>query len=80
MLAAGSSDVQLTWIRALADMGMEVLPATNEVDELVKNAQSIFEFEAKDIDGNPVSLNRYRYWYSLSTYCATSVAHSQSGT
>ena len=42
-------------------MGLEILPATNEVEDQVRNAHSIFEFEAKDIDGNVVSLERYRY-------------------
>lgn len=31
-----------------------------EVEEQVKNAESIFEFSAKDIDGNEVSLEKYR--------------------
>ena len=42
-------------------MGLEVMMATNEVEDQVRNARSIFEFEAKDIDGNIVSLERYRY-------------------
>ena len=41
-------------------MGMEVLPAVSEGEERVRQAQSIFDFEAKDIDGNTVSLDRYR--------------------
>ena len=32
-----------------------------EVDEKIKNASSIYEFEAKDIDGNMVSLSKYKY-------------------
>ena len=31
-----------------------------EVEEQVKNAKSIFEFSAKDIQGNDVSLEKYR--------------------
>lgn len=46
-------------------MGLEILPATNEVEDQVRNAHSIFEFEAKDIDGNVVSLERYRYSCTL---------------
>lgn len=59
-LSADSGDTLLTWLRALEGAGLEVLPNTAEVDEQVKTAQSIFEFEAKDIDGNLVSLNQYR--------------------
>jgi glutathione peroxidase-family protein len=29
-------------------------------EDLVKTAKSIFEFSAKDIDGNTVSLDKYR--------------------
>ena len=31
-----------------------------------KNAKSIYEFEALDIDGNSVSLEKYRYAYECS--------------
>ena len=31
-----------------------------EVEEQVKNAKSIFEFSAKDIQGNDMSLEKYR--------------------
>ena len=31
-----------------------------EVEEQVKNAKSMFEFSAKDIQGNDVSLEKYR--------------------
>lgn len=31
-----------------------------EVEEQVNNAKSIFEFSAKDIQGNDVSLEKYR--------------------
>lgn len=31
-----------------------------EVEEQVKNAKSIFEFSVKDIQGNDVSLEKYR--------------------
>ena len=59
-LSADSSDVQLTWLRALETTDVQILPAAEEVEDLVKNAKSIYEFEAKDIDGNVVSLERYR--------------------
>jgi len=59
-LGADSSETQFTWLRVLQSMGLEILPATNEVEDQVRNAHSIFEFEAKDIDGNVVSLERYR--------------------
>ena len=60
-LAADSSETQFTWLQVLQSMGLEVMMATNEVEDQVRNARSIFEFEAKDIDGNVVSLERYRY-------------------
>ena len=60
-LAADSSETQFTWLQVLQSMGLEVMMATNEVEDHVRNARSIFEFEAKDIDGNVVSLERYRY-------------------
>ena len=60
-LAADSSETQFTWLQVLQSMGLEVMMATNEVEDQVRNARSIFEFEAKDVDGNVVSLERYRY-------------------
>ena len=68
-LSADSGDTLLTWLRALEGAGLEVLPNTAEVDEQVKTAQSIFEFEAKDIDGNLVSLNQYRCVCVMYTGC-----------
>ena len=65
-LAAGSSDTQLAWLQAFQGAGLTVLPAANELDYLVKNATSIFDFEMKDIDGEMVSLERYRYSLSFS--------------
>ena len=40
---------------------MEVLSSTNEEEEQIRNATSIFEFQAKTIDGESVSLEKYRY-------------------
>ena len=59
-LAASTSEIQFNWLRALEGAGLNVLPAANEVDELVKNATSIFDFQVKDIDGHLVPLERYR--------------------
>ena len=59
-MAASSSEIQFNWLRALEGAGLTVLPAANEVDELVKNATSIFDFQVKDIDGHLVPLERYR--------------------
>ncbi len=42
-------------------MGLEVLPSANEADDFIKNAASIFEFEAKTIDDELVSLDKYRW-------------------
>ena len=50
----------MTWLNALERAGIDVLPEADEIDEMVKNAKSIFEFEAKDIDGMNIDLNRYR--------------------
>ena len=59
-LAASSSEIQFSWLRALQGAGLTVLPAANEIDDLVKNSSSIFDFEVKDIDGQLVQLERYR--------------------
>lgn len=59
-LAADSSETQFTWLRTLGQMGLEVLPSANEADDFIKNAASIFEFEAKTIDDELVSLDKYR--------------------
>ena len=59
-LAADSSDTQFTWIRALEACGVEILPSADEEDDKVRNAQSIFDFEAVDIDGRTVPLRNYR--------------------
>jgi hypothetical protein len=55
-----SSEVQVAWLGALDDMGVEVLMSTDEQEEKVRSATSIFEFEAKTIDGELVSLDKYR--------------------
>lgn len=39
---------------------MTLLPLVEDQDELVRKATSIFDFEAKDIDGNVVSLEKFR--------------------
>ena len=59
-LAADSSDTQFTWIRLLANSGVEILPSADEEEERVRTAQSIFDFEAADIFGSMVSLRQYR--------------------
>ena len=40
---------------------MTVLPLLEDQEDLVRKATSIFDFEVKDIDGNVVSLEKYRY-------------------
>lgn len=59
-LAASSTDTQLAWLHGLQEGGLTILPATNEHDDLVKNASSIFDFTMRDIDSQLVSLDRYR--------------------
>ena len=61
ILGADSSDVQLSWLQTLDDLGAEVMPSTNEEEEKIRNASSIFDFEARTIDGEMVSLEKYRY-------------------
>lgn len=59
-LAADSSDTRLTWLSTLQEAGAEILPELDDTDDLVRNAKTIFEFEAKSIDGELVDLSRYR--------------------
>ena len=44
----------------MEEFGTEVLPSVNEEEEKVRNAKSIFEFEARTIDGEVISLEKYR--------------------
>lgn len=60
-LAADSYETQFTWITSLGSCGVDILPSTDEEDDLVRNATSIFDFEALDIEGKTISLNKYRY-------------------
>ena len=64
-LAADSSETQLTWLQTLSGMGLQVLQAANELDDMIKNATSIFEFEAKTIDGDQISLDQYRWVHGM---------------
>jgi hypothetical protein len=59
-LAADTSDIQFTWIRALASCGVEILPTPEEENAQLQTAQSIFDFEVTDIEGRNVSLEKYR--------------------
>ena len=59
-LGTESSEVQLLWLQNLSDMGVEVLPSTDEQEETIRSARSIFEFDARTIDGELVSLEKYR--------------------
>jgi hypothetical protein len=60
VLGADSSDIQLSWLQTLDDLGAEVLPSTDEEEEKIRSAKSIFDFEAKTIDGETMSLEKYR--------------------
>lgn len=42
-------------------MGVEILPSTDEQEERIRSARSIFEFDARTIDGELVSLEKYRW-------------------
>lgn len=52
------------WLTALESTGATILSEQEELEDLVKNATSIFDFEARDIDGNTVNLERYRYLFT----------------
>ena len=60
VLSSDSRDIQSTWLQAFGEVGLEILQSTDERDEKVQNAKSIFEFEANTIDGELVSLEKYR--------------------
>lgn len=60
-LSADTSDMQFTWVSSLESSGVTVLPLLEDQEDLVRKATSIFDFEVKDIDGNVVSLEKYRY-------------------
>lgn len=60
-LAADSYETQFTWIRSLGSCGVDILPSIDEEDDLVRNATSIFDFEALDIEGKTIALDKYRY-------------------
>jgi len=56
VLCAEASKVQLAWLQTLTDMGVKF-----REDETIKTSgNSIYDFSANDIDGNLVSLDRYK--------------------
>ena len=59
-IGTDSSETQLSWLQTLNELGVEVLRSTDEEEEKIRSAKSIFEFEAKTIDGELVSLEKYR--------------------
>lgn len=59
-LAADNVDTQFMWIRALSSSGVEVLQSPEEETAQLRNATSIFEFSAVNIDKKIVSLDKYR--------------------
>lgn len=64
-LAFSSDEEQLSWLRAFEKSGASTGQTEEEVEDQVKNAGSIFEFSAKDIDGNVVSFEKYRGFVTL---------------
>lgn len=64
-LAFTSDEEQLSWLKAFEKSGAVTGQTEEEVGDQVKNAESIFEFSAKDIDGNEVSLEKYRGFVTL---------------
>ncbi|PFX30086.1 Glutathione peroxidase [Stylophora pistillata] len=64
-LAFTSDEEQLTWLKAFEKSGAVTGQTEEEVEDRVKNAESIFEFSVKDIDKNEVSLEKYRGFVTL---------------
>lgn len=64
-LAFSSDEEQLSWLKAFEKSGAVTGQTEEEVEDLLKNSESIFEFSAKDIDGNEVSLEKYRGFVTL---------------
>ena len=60
MLGTDGSDIQTSWLQALDDANVEVLLSVDEEEERVRSSESIFEFEARTIDGELISLDKYR--------------------
>lgn len=52
---------------------MEILQSTNEQEEKIRSASSIFEFQAKTIDGEKISLEKYRYIVQTLVSCDSHV-------
>lgn len=71
-LAADSSETQFTWIRQLASIGVEIMPSMEEEDSMIQTAETIFEFEALDIENRLVPLSQYRGHVTLIVNVASS--------
>ena len=59
-LAADTIDTQFMWVRSLASCGVEILPSLEEETTQLRNATTIFDFTAIDIDKRTISLDKYR--------------------
>lgn len=64
-LAFESDTDQLAWLKQFEKCGVATGQTEEAVEETIKNAKSIYEFEAKDIDGNMVSLSKYKGFVTL---------------
>ncbi len=72
-LSADSGETQLTWLKTLEKAGVEVLAENDSEDDISKSARSIHEFRAKDINGQEVDLNRYKWvggWADWACSCS----------
>lgn len=60
-----SEEDQLDWLKAFEKSGVLTGQTEEDCDDKVKSAKSIFEFEAVDIKGELVSLEKYRGFVTL---------------
>jgi len=55
----------LPWLKAMEQSGVSCLNPEEDVCESAACACNIYDFEASDIDGNPVKLDKYKGYVTL---------------